>query len=172
MQCLKSVFKANYPNELLEVILVAGGSTDGSVEASSSLFPKIKIIETLKNLGFCMGNNVGIKKASGDLVILLDNDTIVDKNWFNEIVAVSNDPQIGIIGCRLYYPETKIIQSLVIQTKFVEYWASIGAGQEDIGQFKDITAVEYVSGAALAFKREVLNKIGVLDSHFYEYVED
>jgi len=56
--------------------------------------------------------------------------------------------------------------------KFLGYWESIGAGQTDNGQFNKIEDVDYVSGAALAIKREVIEKIGLLDPEFYAYAED
>ena len=172
MRCVKSVLEADYPKDLLEVIMVDGGSTDGSAKSVKRMFPRVKIVQNHRNLGFCVGNNIGIANASGNLLILLNNDTIVDKNWVYEILKIAKDPQVGIVGCRLYFPETRIIQSLGLKTKFIGYWASIGAGQEDNGQFNDVNDVHYVSGAAMAIKKDVLKRIGLLDPNFYAYAED
>jgi len=172
VRCVDSVMKTDYPNDLFEVIIVDNGSTDGSARLVKKMYPQVKLIENERNLGFCVGNNIGIKNSSGDIIILLNNDTIVDKDWIKEILKCAQDPKVGIIGCRLYFPDTKIIQSLGFKMKFLGYWESIGAGQEDKGQFNEIKYVDYVSGAALAVKKEVLDKIGLLDPIFYAYRED
>jgi len=168
--CLDSVLKTDYHD--LEIIVVDNASTDGSQQLVKKCYPQVILIENEKNLGFCVGNNIGIKHASGDLIILLNNDTIVDKGWVKEILKCAQDAKVGIVGCRLYFPGTKIIQSLGFKMRFLGYWENIGAGQEDNGQFGKAGRVDYVSGAALAVKREVLDKIGLLDPAFYAYVED
>ncbi|MHA1362064.1 MAG: glycosyltransferase family 2 protein [Candidatus Freyarchaeota archaeon] len=171
-RCVKSVIETNYPRNLLEVIVVDNGSTDGSARLAKKMYPQIKLIENGSNLGFCVGNNIGIKYASGSLIILLNNDTIVDKNWIREIVKSARDPKVGIVGCRIYFPGTRIIQTLGFRMKFLGYWENIGAGQVDDGQFDDIEGVDWVSGAALSIKSEVIEKIGFLDPEFYAYCED
>ncbi|MEM4429810.1 MAG: glycosyltransferase family 2 protein, partial [Thermofilaceae archaeon] len=172
LRCVKSVLESDYPKNLLEVVVVDNGSTDGSAEAVKKVYPQIKLIKNKKNLGYCLGNNIGIKNAKGELIILLNNDTIVDKHWIKEILKKVKDPEVGIVGCKLYFPGTKIIQSIGFREKFLGYWESIGAGQIDVGQFDNIEEVDYVSGAALAVKREVLERIGLLDPNFYAYSED
>jgi GT2 family glycosyltransferase len=172
IRCVDSVMKTDYPNDLLEVIIVDNGSTDGSAKLAKKMFPQVKLIENERNLGFCIGNNIGIKNSSGDIIILLNNDTFVDKDWIKEILKCAQDPEVGIIGCRLYFPGTRIIQSLGFKMKFLGFYESIGAGQEDKGQFYDVGYVDYVAGAAMAIKREVLNRIGLLDPAFYAGHED
>lgn len=169
-ECLDSVLKTDYQD--LEIIVVDNASTDGSQELVKKCYPQVILIENERNLGFCVGNNIGIKRATSNIIILLNNDTIVDRSWVKEILKCAQDPRVGIVGCRLYFPGTKIIQSLGYRMKFLGFWESIGAGQEDKGQFDKVGCVDYVSGAALAVKREVLDKIGLLDPAFYAYCED
>lgn len=171
-RCVNSVLETDYPRNLLEVIVVDNGSTDGSARSAKKMYQQVKLIENRRNLGFCVGNNIGIKRASGDLIVLLNNDTIVDKDWIKEILKKASDPKVGIVGCRLYFPGTKIIQTLGFRVKFLGCWESIGAGQMDNGQFDDTEDVDYVSGAAIAIEREVIDKIGLLDPEFYAYCED
>jgi len=169
-ECLNSVLRTKYPN--FEVIVVDNASSDGSQEIVKRDYPQVTLIENKENLGFCIGNNIGIEKAKGDIMVLLNNDTIVDENWVKEIVKKAKDPNVGIIGCRIYYPNSRVIQSFGFRMKFLGYWENIGAGQEDYGQFNGIEEVDYVTGAALAIKREVIEKIGKLDPNFYAYGED
>jgi hypothetical protein len=169
---VKSVLETDFPRNLIEIIVVDNGSTDNSAKSIKKIYPQVKLIENRRNLGFCVGNNVGIKKASGDLIILLNNDTIVDSGWIKEILKKAKDPKVGIVGCRLYFPRTKVIQVIGFRSKFLGYREAIGSGEEDIGQFDSVDNVDYVCGASLAIKREVIAKIGLLDSKFCAYNED
>jgi hypothetical protein len=85
-----------------EVILVDNGSDDGSVEYVRRNFPFVRIVENGRNLGFAEGNNVGLRSAVGDYVIILNNDTQVSPNFLEVLVkCASSDPEIGSVGCRI-----------------------------------------------------------------------
>jgi GT2 family glycosyltransferase len=170
--CVKSVLETDYPTDLLEVIVVDNGSTDGSAKSLKKMFPQVKLVENERNLGFCVGNNMGVKHASGNLLVLLNNDTIVNKNWVNEILKSAKDPKIGIVGCRLYFPGTRIIQSIGYRMIFIGYWESIGAGKENSDEFTKVGDVDFVCGAAMAVKKKVIETIGLFDPEFYAYAED
>lgn len=171
-RCVHSVSQTDYPRNLIEVIVVDNGSNDNSAKTVAKTYPQVKLVENKRNLGFCVGNNIGISKASGDLIILLNNDVLVDKAWIKEILRKAKNPKIGIIGCKLYYPGTRIIQSIGFRSKFIGYMEAVGFGEEDNGQFDDIDGLDYVSGASLAIKKEVIAKIGLLDHKFHAYCED
>ncbi|MCJ7804155.1 glycosyltransferase, partial [Patescibacteria group bacterium] len=80
-KCLKSIpFYA-------EIIIVDNGSTDGTIHFLNSLkWPNLKFIKNKSNLGFAKGNNQGIKAASGDLIMLLNSDTVVEKKTIEKLV--------------------------------------------------------------------------------------
>jgi len=173
-QCLDSVFRVRYPKDKLEIIVVDNASTDGSPEIIKKKYPNVVLIRNSKNLGYTMGNNIGIKKATGEIIILLNNDTYVDENFIIEIVKHMERPDVGIVGALLLYP-SNVIQSCGCKEKFLGFWECLGAGltlEEGKQICKDGMEVDYVSGAALAIKREALEKIGMLDSHFFAYMED
>ncbi|MEM2465504.1 MAG: glycosyltransferase family 2 protein [Candidatus Bathyarchaeia archaeon] len=168
--CLDSVLRTEYPS--FEVIVVDNASTDGSKDLIKNLYPQVKLIENRENLGWCIGNNIGIKEAKGDIIVLLNNDTIVDKNWIKEIVNEARNPDVGVIGCRLYFPNTNVIQSFGFRKISLEIYENIGGGQVDNGQLNDIRDVDYVSGAAMAIKMEVLEKVGLLDPNLNAFHTD
>jgi len=171
-KCTQSVLETNYP--LLEIIVSDNGSTDNSVRMIKTNYKNVILIENNANLGFCKGNNIAIRCAKGDIIILLNNDTYVDENWVSEIVKAAENPKVGIIGCKLYFANTNVIQSAGASLHPSGYWNSRaeGAFQEDNGQLNGIKDVDFVSGAALAIKRAVINRIGLLDPNFYSYYED
>ncbi len=169
--CLDSVLRTDYPKDSFEVLVVDNGSTDGSTDLVTENYPEIRLIRNERNLGYCKGNNVGIRAALGDILILLNNDTIVDRNWIRKIMHEFEDATVGIIGCRLLYPGTRIIQSLGFNERFVGYWESLCCGEEYDDRKNYPRTVDYVSGAALAIRKAVIKKIGLLDQYF-ECIED
>jgi GT2 family glycosyltransferase len=175
IECLESLQKITYPN--FEIILVDNGSTDGSVEHFKKNFHDIYIIENKINLGFAEGNNIGIKYALGrgaDYVLLLNNDTIVDRDFLTELVKIGeSDPDIGIVGPMIYsYDHPRIIQSAGMDVKKITgNSVIIGCDEYDHHQFK-LSEKNFISGCAILIRRNVINKIGGLDPAYFAYWED
>ncbi len=105
VNCLGSLSSIVYPN--YEIIVVDNYSTDGSIECLEEMYPSIEIIRNSKNLGFAEGNNVGMRRAlagGADYVLLLNNDTIVDRYFLDRLVAAAEgDQTIGFAGPKVYY---------------------------------------------------------------------
>lgn len=87
----------------LEIIIVDNGSTDGSIDFIKQNYPEVKLIETGQNLGFTGGNNVGLREAKGDILVLLNNDTRIEPEWAEEIVKAFEDPEVGITTSKLTF---------------------------------------------------------------------
>lgn len=176
IDCLRSLEGVRYP--CFEAVVVDNGSTDGSAAALRDAFPGLRIIETGKNLGFAGGNNAGIKDALArgfDYVLLLNNDTIVDPSFLEEMVrAGESDPCIGIVGSRIYYYGEP--GRIWYAGGTVNYWTG---RLEHVG-FKDMDGEKYgtagetamVTGCAMFIKRSVLEKIGLLYEPMFLYFED
>lgn len=170
--CLESVLNTDYSE--MEIIVSDNGSTDGSVKMVKKNFANVVLIENNANLGFCEGNNIAIKRAKGDIIVLLNNDTWVDKNWINEIVNAASDSKVGIVGCKLLFVGTNVIQSLGYRSNLLGHYVNRGLLEINDGKYdnEEVADVDYVSGAALAIKRLVVDAVGFLDPMFYAYFED
>jgi len=99
--CLESILKeSNYPN--LELIIVDNASTDDTrnwLKIFAIEHPRVKVIINSSNLGFAAGNNIGLAAATGDYLVLLNNDTVVTHNWVMTLMHhLRDDPTIGLIG--------------------------------------------------------------------------
>ncbi len=169
--CLKSVYDTNYPN--YEIIVVDNGSSDNSPKIVRANYPDVILIENKQNLGFSEGNNRGIRRARGTYIVLLNQDTEVDPNWLKNLITVMiNDKQIGIVGCKLYFSQSRRIQHAGGSIGRHAQAKHIGYGQVDTGQYDEIIYPDYVTGAAFMIRRAVLNKIGLLDPIYFMYYED
>ncbi|GBF80945.1 glycosyltransferase family 2 protein [Aphanothece sacrum] len=172
LECLESSTKIDYDN--YEIVVVDNGSTDDSVKSIREKYSHIKIIENNANLGYAEGNNVGIRYAlseNTDYILLLNNDTIVDKNLLtNFIKASENYPKAGIFGAKIYYFDTPNKIWFAGGTWQLEKAKSehIGGNEiDDSGFWNDVKEVDYACGCALLIKSEVIQKIGLLESRFF-----
>lgn len=172
--CLTSVFRSDYPK--FEVVLIDDGSIDGSFKIIDNFRKKFRfvLIQNRKNLGLVASRNKAIKKAQGDILVFLDNDTKVDKNWLKGLEEIfSKDKTIGAAQCKIFdFKKQKIIQEIGMKlVPFTGFGTTLGRGQKDNGQFD--CDLEIISlGAALAVKKEVAKKIGGFDGKLFHYTDD
>jgi GT2 family glycosyltransferase len=176
LECLRSVMKFDYPN--YQVMVVDNASTDGSPEAIKSEFLDVKVIVNDANLGFAAGNNVGLQyvlEHGNEYALLLNNDTVVAPNMLRELVTIGeNDEQIGIVSPKIYYheEENKLWYAGARKGWLRGIGATIGLDEEDEGQYDVVQRVDYAFGCGMLIKREVLERVGLLDSRFFLYHED
>ncbi|MBU1628188.1 glycosyltransferase family 2 protein [bacterium] len=159
--CLRSVIETDYSP--LEIILVDNFSKDSTPQIASRYKEKIKIIRTKENFSFAKANNLGIKCSTGKILVLLNDDTIVTKEWIRSLVEVfEKDKKIGIVGCKILFPDSDIIQHFggyIMPNGITMHY---GYGENDGKNYSEIKAVEYVTGAAFAFRRSLVDTLGNL----------
>lgn len=103
--CLKSIFDQP-PGDSFEVIVSDNGSTDDSVAYIRATFPMVTVLENGANLGFAKGNNVGIRAARGDYVLILNPDTILHYDAVHRLLTFADvRPKAGAFGCRVLNPD-------------------------------------------------------------------
>jgi len=174
--CLSFVFRQGYEN--FDVILVDNGSTDKSPEFVKDNFPEVKVIALDKNYGFAKGNNIGIEEALRNkdvkYIVLLNNDTKVDKNWLQELVKVAeSDEKIGSCQSKiLVLDNPRVIDAVGIGIKRNGLAYQIGWQEEDNGQYENISEVFGACACAALYRTEMLTQIGLFDEDFFAYYED
>ncbi len=169
--CLDSLSRLNYDKDRFEVIIVDNGSIDDSVEYVKKNYSKAKIIKNKIN-NYCRANNLGIKKSKGEFVALLNNDTMVDKDWLRELTdVITADSKIGCCGSKILFPDKKI-QSASHYEFPNFYWGDRGLREPDVGQYEFLEEVTSLSGAAVLFRRGCLQDVGHIDEDFVMYLED
>ncbi|HUS59890.1 MAG TPA: glycosyltransferase family 2 protein [Nevskiaceae bacterium] len=190
-QCLESLKKSRGDLET-EVIVVDNGSQDGSVEMikqfkSSTPDLKLHFIANKKNLGFARGNNQAIKMATGDFVMLLNSDTIVQKGAIEKLaVYLIKSPKIAVASplllnkdgsiqkdpCYLKFPSP--VTAFFYYNSFlkkiaVKFFPWLLFSTTD---FSQPVEVEQLPGAAVMFRKEVLKKLKGFDESYPLYFED
>lgn len=161
-ECLNAIFNQTYPD--YEVIFVDNGSTDGSVEYVERNFPQARIVRNKENLGFAGGNNQGAEAASGELLALLNNDTVVERDWLGELVeAIQADERIGAAMSNCYYDlETKVARGDRVSTLNI------------LGKHIHVNPIEvplfYAGGASMIYRREL--RPVPFDDMYFAYDED
>jgi len=140
------------------------------------------IIKNEKNYGFAEGNNIGMRYAlkalNPDYILLLNNDTVVDKEFLGELVKVGErDEKIGIVGPKIYYYDfNSRIDIINFAGGKFSMWKGqpyhIGINEVDRRQYDKIKEVDYVEGSCLLTRREVLDKIGLFDPSYFAYWEE
>jgi GT2 family glycosyltransferase len=174
-QCLTLILKYT-TNPKSEIIVVDNGSTDQSVDMLQQEFPPVKVLKNTVNLGFSKANNQGIRYAiakGAQYFLLLNNDVLVSgEDWLARMVGLmESDRTVGMVGCKLVYPDDRIQHA----GGFIRVAGAghRGDGGTDTEKYDRVESVDYVTGAALLTKSEVIRKIGLLDEGFTPlYCED
>ncbi len=172
--CIDSLLQQDYAN--LEIIVVDNGSTDGSVEAISN-YRTVRLIENRENLGFAAGNNVGIREASGEYVVILNNDAELDQRCISEMKrAIDKDERYGACASKIYLKfENNVLDAagLVVCPDGL----SIGRGRLESGDCYDREEeVFFASGCCMMCRREMLEDVKIgedyFDEAFFMYADD
>ena len=158
----------------VEVIVVDNASTDGSPDLVADRYPEVRLIRNRDNLGFAGACNVGLEAARGRILVLLNQDTRVYPGWREALCRALQAPRAGVAGCKSLYADGETIQHAGGRIEWPLGMARHdGAGERDTGQWDVPRQVEYVTGAAMAFRRDVLEAVGLLDEGFWPgYYED
>ncbi len=175
LACLASLAALDYARH--EVLLLDNASTDGSVAAVKAQFPSVRIHALTDNRGYAGNNNVGIEAAmalGAEWILVLNEDTVLAPTCLSELMqAAGHDSRIGVLGPMVYHhDEPDVIQSAggILD----HHWTSGHAGQNehDRGQFATPRRVDWISGCAIAVRRQAIEQVGALDERFFYYWEE
>jgi GT2 family glycosyltransferase len=187
LNCLHSVVETTIGMPF-EIWVVDNASNDGSVAALRSSFPEVHLIANDTNLGYARANNQALAQVGGDILLLLNPDTQLRPGIFKALEqAFESNVAIGVVGPQLLNPNGSIQPSY---GRFASAWTEflfqtflfkvipppfpIGEVVHTLQrrQYKNINEVDWVTGACLAIRKEVVMQIGLLDEAFFMYGED
>lgn len=183
LETIKSLLESAYPYSCLEIIMVDNRSTDESCSLVKSHFAnqikegKIKLIELNRNAGAPYAYNMGIKmaKADYDFILKIDNDLIVEVDCINELLKPFFDsPDIGVTGGKVFYYSQKERLHL-IGSRISPFFAGgrgVGKYRIDHNKFNVPLYFDAVNGCMMLIKREVFEKVGLMDENYFLYFDD
>lgn len=178
--CLNSIYHTHNVSKY-EIIVVDNNSEDGSVELIKNEFPDVVLLENNENLGFTRANNQAIIIARGNYILLLNNDTVVTNTYcFDRMIELmEKNPQVGILGCKLLYPDgtlqscgesfPSVWEIFKNQILFTKTWRRFGKNKQGDDHFKEI---DFICGACLMTRKEILDQLGLFKEEYYMYGED
>jgi cellulose synthase/poly-beta-1,6-N-acetylglucosamine synthase-like glycosyltransferase len=157
LECVRSLLSLNCPEGRLELIFIDDCSTDSTAEALKE-HPDIELILLTENKGPANARNVGIKRATGEIVAFTDADCVVDKDWLMHLTRKFQEEGVGGVGGNIlpYNPETvveKYLENLLSQEKFINL------------------DMPFVVTANAAYTKKILEEVGFFDERFF-YGED
>lgn len=187
-ECLQSVYKSKgIDKKELEVIVVDNNSTDESCEMVGNKFTQVKLIENKENIGFSAGNNIGIKSAKSEYILLLNSDVVVGTGTIRSMVDFMNqNPNVGAATCRVELSNRKLDPAC--HRGFPTPWNAFsfflglekmfpkgrifGGYHQTWKDVSEIHEVDVISGAFFLVRKCVIDKVGLLDEQFFMYGED
>ncbi len=185
-QCLKSVHKAIHNIEA-EIFVVDNNSVDGSLKMVRDKFPEVKIIANKTNVGFSKANNQAIRKSSGEYILLLNPDTVVEDDTFDKCLDfMDKHPEAGGLGVKMidgkgnFLPESK----RGFPSPATAFYKIFGLsklfpksrifGKYHLGYLnkEETHQVDVLAGAFMLLRKKVIDETGLLDEAFFMYGED
>lgn len=163
-------------NDNIEVIVVDNASKQDEASIISERFPHVKVIRSTKNIGFAGGNNLGIKAAKGEYILLINNDTYFKECNIDALIKrLKSSKKIGVVCPKIrfawginpiqfagYTP----LSAITVRNQ------AIGFGEEDKGQYDCAHPTPYAHGAAMLMKRAAIEKVGLMPECFFLYYEE
>lgn len=162
-----------------QMIVVDNGSTDDTAHAVPKEFPAVELIRAERNLGFAGGNNLGLRRAGGRVIILMNGDVLASADTLAAAAdALLAQPDTGVLSPRLVTPNGMPQSFAFGRDPTLGYLllrglkAVLGLGPMHRWDIEHPIEVDWVSGACMLVRREVVEQVGLLDERFFLYFED
>jgi GT2 family glycosyltransferase len=157
-----------------EIIMVDNASTDGSVDLVRTRFPAVRIIEAGANVGFAVGNNIGVVASHGEFIALINSDAYVEPEWCESLIAVlENDSGTAVSVGKIYRAGSNRIveQAGGLFNNVGNYWGR-GYMEQDVGQYDAPCEVAGVTACAMMIRRDAIPGTELFDPDLFMYGEE
>ena len=186
LNCIKSIKEADFKDLKYEIIVVDNNSDDSIGQILAWQYPEISFVANKVNVGMGAGNNVGIKRANGKYVVIMNPDTIAFSDTFFKLYEFMEENQeVALCGPQQLHPD-KTIQnscyhwpSLFTPMYRRTFLGNFRLAQKDLNRYlmkdfdhKSIKEVDWLLGSFLFCRKEMLEKIGLFDERYFMYFED
>ncbi len=160
----------------LEIIVVDNGSTNDEAALLRARYPGVKVLRSEENLGFAGGNNLGLRAAAGEYLLLLNNDTEVEEDTLHLLCeTMEAHPEAGAVcpKIRFFYPPRAVqFAGYTPLSRITLRNALIGFNRPDDGRYDRPAETPYAHGAAMMVRREALARVGEMPESYFLYYEE
>jgi len=181
LRCVETVEAEGTAN--LEIVVVDDGSSDGTAEALAAAHPRVRVVRGSPAQGFTRAANRGLAEAGGDVLLLLNSDTEVAPGAFAPLLAAfARDPRLGAAGAALHYPDGSpqwsgggaptLFWLFALASGLPPLLARLPVWRRVKPVGAPAARVEWVTGAALAVRRQAWEEVGGFDEEFRFYAQD
>jgi GT2 family glycosyltransferase len=186
LACVKSIYNETKDHSF-EIIIVDNDSKDGSEEKIKSAFPEIIWIQTGYNAGFARANNIGIRAATGEYILILNADTVILDGALDKTLSLfkvsdgiacgvqllNTDGSHQISGAHFVKGGLNFLLPLPYLGRFVRHWGyKLKSRPPSVQSIKEVQEVDWIVGAFILVKKDVLQNTGLLDEDFFMYAEE
>lgn len=181
--CIRSIFQ-NTKKVTYEIIVVDNNSIDGSQHMVKKTFPDVLLLCNKENVGFSRANNKAYRHSKGEYLVFLNSDTLILDSAIEKMINyLQSHPQVGIVGPKIlnyrHQPFSSFqrfldVKKLFLGSKYLKHVLNVERYRMNYPSynFTAIQDVEWVSGACLAVRRDVFEKVGFWDENYFLYYED
>ena len=170
----------------IEVIVVDNASKDGSVDALRAAFPQVTVVDTGHNGGYAWGNNIGIQRARGRYLLVLNPDTQVDDGALESAVRyMEANPDVGILGTHValengvqqptrfrHVSLANLFWNIFVPNRMIRKSPYFGDQRYASLPPDTVQDVDVVAGCFMMVPRDVIEKVGMMDDRFFMYSEE
>ena len=169
--CVKSLYEQDRTEK--KILIIDNASEDGSIEQVKELYPEIECVMLDKNYGFCRAVNIGIEKSDTPYVILLNNDTVIRKNYVRYLLeTIKAEPNTFSIEPKMIqYHDSSRIDSAGTYYNALG-WAFAYGKDKKVENYQHARKIFAACAGAAIYRREVFEKIGMFDEKHFAYLED
>jgi len=171
-QLFVSLRAVDYPRELLEIVVVDNASVDGSVQWLDQNGSDARTVQCRQNHGFAGGVNVGVESSSGEVLVFLNTDMRVERNWLRELLAPIVSQEADCTSSLTLSWNGKVVNFGGSAMNFHGIGWQVGMNDPDIDRYKKPCDTLFACGGSMAIRRDVYEKAGRFDEEFFAYYED
>jgi GT2 family glycosyltransferase len=173
IEAVNELQKVDWPEEMLEVVVVENASGDGSAERIRTAAPWVRLVESDENLGFAGGCNLGVASSTGEFVGFLNSDAKPDAQWIAAAVATfAEAPEIGAVASKVLDWDGGVVDYV----DSAMTWFGMGykpfVGEKVPFHANQAADVLFGTGSAMFVRREVFDRLGGFDERFFMFFED
>lgn len=167
---LQSLRTQAFPD--FDTVVVDNGSADGTLAMLAARFPEVRVVAFAENRGFAQATNAGLRAATGEILVCLNNDVECEPGWLAALVAaLDRMPDVGSVACKMMDAKRPGIIDCAGDAMSLRAW-NVGHGEPDRPGFAVGREILSACAGAAAYRRDLFDRIGMFDERYFAWFED